>query len=148
MLTDSFMDFTFLVKEPDADLSAELATLEADLDVYADAEYGYSRQVFPLLRKAARWHVDGKFSSRALHAISLRLSLYYVFLEGTEESLVEDLRAYVRVKPTIDLRTVMARICRRRRAAIRAEKQELPTYVSGSLVSATTSTGVILRLVQ
>lgn len=156
MLTDSFGDFTTLVKEPGADLPALLADLEADLHHYAGEFWGYNRQVFPPLRKAARWYVAGKLSWRALNAISLRLIICYM-ANGemeTEESLVEDLRAYVRVKPTIDLRTKVGRICRRNRTATKAEpltivrQQELPMQMPGPLVSAKTSTGVVLQLVR
>jgi hypothetical protein len=154
MLTDAFADFSYMVKSPEANFAAELASLDADLDHYGHKDYGYSRQVFPLLRKAARWYVAGKLPWRALHAIALRLDLYYVFLEGTEESLIEDLRGYIKVKPTLDLRAKVGAICRRRRATATAEPPRTTQLYSPTMliprppVSATTSTGVVLRLVK
>lgn len=153
MLTDAFGDFSYMVKSPEANFAAELASLEADLDHYGHKDYGYSRQVFPLLRKAARWYVAGKLSWRALHAIALRLDLCYVFLEGTEESLIEDLRGYIRVKPALDLHAKVGTIIRRRRVAVKAEpprivQQQASTIPIPKPVSATTSTGVVLRLVK
>lgn len=155
MLTDAFGDFAMLVRELGADLPALLADLEADLHEYARQPYDYHRQVFPLLRKAARRYADGKLSWRALHAVSQRLILcYYDASEEDEESLIEDLRAFVRVKPTIDLRTKVGRECRRRRAAAKARHQaiarqpEVPIHMPRPLVSATTSTGVVLQLVR
>jgi len=154
MLTDAFGDFSYLVKSPSANLAAELESLEADLDHYGQKDYGYSRQVFPLLRKAARWYVAGKLSWRALHAIALRLDLCYVFSEGTEESLIEDLRGYIRVKPILDLHAKVGTIARRRRAAVKAEPPRIVQLQVSTMpipkppVSATTSTGVVLRLVK
>lgn len=154
MLTDAFGDFTDMVKSPEADFAAELTSLEADLDHYRHKDYGYSRQVFPLLRKAARWYVAGKLTWKALHAIALRLDLYYVFLEDTEESLIEDLRGYIKVKPIIDLRAKVGAICRRRRATAKAEPPRTTQLYSPTMLisrppaSATTSTGVVLRLVK
>jgi len=123
MLTDAFADFTLLVKDPESDLPSLLSELESDLDDYSDKSWGYNRKVFPLLRKAARWYVAGKLSWRALNAISLRLVLCYFAEEGTEESLIDDLRAYIRVKPTIDLRTKVGVACRRSRAASRRKQR-------------------------
>jgi len=143
MLSDAFLDFTSSAKEPDADLPALLAEFEDALRDYSDEFWGYNPKLFPLLRKAARWHAAGKLSWRELHAIDVRLILCFVCLEGTEETLVEDLHAFVRSKPTIDLRTMVGAACRRRRrAAAKERKAELPPPVT-----AITSTGVVLSLV-
>ena len=155
MLTDAIFDFTYQVKGSSADITAELATFEDNLDHYAGKEFGYGRQIFPLLRRAARWYVAGKLSWRALKAISLRVDLFYVGFEGTEESLVEDLRSYIRAKPTIDLRAKIGAIIRRRRvssqttsAASSAPSMKLPVRIPSTHLSAMTSTGVVLRLVR
>lgn len=145
MLTDSFNDFTDQVKEPSANLSLLLADLEADLHQYASEPFDYNRQVFPLLRKAARWHVTGKLPWEKLNAVSIRLCLCYVALEGTEEALVEDLRAYIRAKPTINLLTQVEAICQRRGEKTR---MQVATSIPNHTASITTSTGVVLRLVK
>jgi len=124
MLTDAFSDFTYLVKNADADIPKLLAMLEDDLVHYSDKFFGYTPHVFPLLRKAARRYAEGKLSWRALHAIRVRLELCYLTIEDTEESLIEDLRAFVRAKPTIDLRTKVGKICRARHAAFEKNKHD------------------------
>lgn len=155
MLTDAFHDFTFLAKEPGADLPSLLATLEDKLEHYSHKDFRYFRQIFPLLRKAARWHVAGKLSRRALHAVSLRLNICYFGQDGeTEQELVEDLRAYVRSKPTIDLRTKVGRICRSRQAAYKATKPKVTSteateiFIPPTARMTVTGTGVILRLAR
>jgi len=124
MLSDAFFDFTHLVKSPNANIPKLLEMLEDDLTHYSDKFFGYSPQVFPLLRKAGRQYAKGKLSWRALHAISIRIDISYMGLEDAEESLVEDLRAFVRAQPTIDLRTKVGKICRTNYAASKKRKLE------------------------
>ena len=149
MLTDAFADFTLLVKDPESDLPSLLSELESDLDDYSDKSWGYNRKVFPLLRKAARWYVAGKLSWRALNAISIRLLLCYFADEGTEESLIDDLRAYIRVEPTIDLRTKVGVACQRSRAASRRKQRAADEAIEKAPAprrSAITRTGIVLSL--
>lgn len=160
MLSDSLDDFVTFSSEPDADLPALLDEFETQLNHYADKEWGYSPEVFPLLRKAVRGYVSGKLSRQALEAVSKRTLLCYVFEEGSEEELLEDLRGYSRAKPSNDLCAVVARILWRRRAAAVRPEQRLgalhgvqhlhrePAPVRPSERAATTSTGVVLKLVK
>lgn len=160
LLSDSFDDFVTLSSEPDADLPALLDEFEAQLNHYADKEWGYNPKVFPLLRKAARGYVSGKLSRRALEAVSKRTLLWYVCEEGSEEELVEDLRGYIRAKPTNDLRAVVAQIIGRRRAATARPEQghrllhsvpalsQPPAGAKFPVRTATTSTGVVLTVVK
>lgn len=159
MLSDSLDDFVVFSGAPDADLPALLDEFEAQLNHYADKEWGYSPEVFPLLRKAAQRYVAGKMSRRALEAVSKRTLLWYLCEEGSEEELVEDLRGYIRAKPSNDLRAVVARIMWRRRAATaRPERHRMLHSVPAlSQVAAeaklpgraaTTPTGVVLKVVK
>jgi hypothetical protein len=160
LLSDSLDDFVVFSGEPGADLPALLDEFEAQLNHYADKEWGYSPKVFPLLRKAARGYVAGKLSRRALEAVSKRTLLWYLCEEGSEEELVEDLRGYIRAKPSNDLRAVVARIMWRRRAATARPEQQHRTLQSvpalGQVAAegkfrgrtATTSTGVVLMVVK
>lgn len=160
MLSDSFDDFVTLSSAPDADLPALLDEFEAQLNHYADKEWGYNPVVFPLLRKAARGYVSGKLSRRALEAVSKRTLLWYLCEEGSEEELIEDLRGYIRAKPTNDLRAVVAQIIWRRRAATGTPGQQHRMLHSVPVLSqvaaeakfpvrtTTTSTGVVLTLVK
>ena len=102
--------------------------------------------------RASALYVDGKLSWRALQAITLRLDICYTCIEGTEESLIEDLRAFVRFKPTIDLRTVVGKFCRCRRAEFKAKRaadiespEILPVHILEPHASATAPTGVVLH---
>jgi len=54
-------------------------------------------------------------------------------LEDAEESLIEDLRAFVRAQPTIDLRTKVGKICRANYAASKKRKLEEVRLQSASL---------------
>lgn len=160
MLSDSLDDFVTLSGEPDADLPALLDEFEAELNHYADKEWGYNPKVFPLLRKAARGYVSGKLSRRALVAVSKRTLLCYLCEEGSEEELVEDLRGYIRTKPSNDLRAVVARIMWRRRATTARPEQrhrllhsvpglsQVAAEAKFPVRTATTSTGVVLKVVK
>lgn len=160
MLSDSLVDFVFYSDAPDADLPALLDGFEAQLNHYADKEWGYSPKVFPLLRTAARGYVAGKLSRRALEAVAKRTLLCYLFEEGSEEELIEDLRGYIRAKPSNDLRAVVARIMWRRRAATARPEQrhrmlhgvpavsQVATETRFPVRTATTSTGVVLKVVK
>lgn len=147
MLTDAFSDFTYFVKNADADIPKLLAMLEDDLVHYSAKFFGYAPHVFPLLRKAARRYAEGKLSWRALHAIRIRLDLCYLTLEDTEELLIEDLRAYVRAQPTINLRTKVGKICRARHAAskrrtdVEARSASTVKAISPAAQTAVTTTG-------
>lgn len=136
MLTDVFSDFTSFAKEPDADLPALLAELEEGLSHYADESWGYNRQVFPLLRQAARWYVAGKISWRELNGIRQCLMICYLGLVYTEQMLVEDLIAYMGTVSTSELRTEVSVVRRRRRIA--SQGKDLYAYIR----SETTSSGV------
>ena len=160
VLSDSLDDFVVFSGAPDADLPALLDEFEAQLNHYADKEWGYSPEVFPLLRKAARGYVSGKLSRRALEAVSKRTLLWYLCEEGSEEELVADLRGYIRAKPSNDLRAVVARIVWRRRAATARPKQrrrmlysvpvlcQVAAEVKSARRAATTSAGVVLTVVK
>jgi len=159
LLSDSLDDFVVFSGAPDADLPALLDEFETQLNHYADKEWGYSPEVFPLLRKAAQRYVAGKMSRRALEAVSKRTLLWYLCEEGSEEELVEDLRSYIRAKPSNDLRAVVARIMWRRRAATARPEQrhrmlhsvpvlsQVAAEVKSARRAATTS-GVVLKLVK
>lgn len=160
MLSDSLDDFVVFSGEPNADLPALLDEFEAQINHYADKEWGYNPKVFPLLRKAARGYVAGKLSRRALEAVSKRTLLWYLCEEGSEEELIEDLRSYIRAKPSNDLRAVVARIMWRRRAAMARPEQrhrmlhrvpalsQVVTEPESPVRTATTSTGVVLKAVK
>lgn len=160
MLSDSFDDFVTSSGIPDADLPALLDEFETQLNHYADKEWGYSPRVFPLLRKAVRSYAAGKLGREALMAVYERTLLCYICAEGSEEELVEDLRGHIRLKPSNDLRAVVARMLSRRNvAAIRPEQRPGSLYSVQhthresaadklSERTATTSTGQILRLVK
>lgn len=156
LLSDSLDDFVAFSGEPDADLPALLDEFEAQLNHYAEKEWGYNPKVLPLLRKAARGYVFGKLSRRALEAVSKRTLLWYLCEEGSEEELVEDLRSYIRAKPSNDLRAVVARMMWRRRAAVaRPEQRQRMLHSVPALTqapaparTATTSTGVVLKVVK
>jgi hypothetical protein len=160
MLSDSLDDFVTLSSMPDADLPGLLDEFESELNHYADKEWGYNPKVFPLLRKAVRGYVAGKFSREALEAVYERTLLCYLCEEGSEEELVEDLRGHIRAKPSNDLRSVVARMISRRKAAtIRPEQRlgSLPSVrhphresaqIKLSERAATTATGLVLRLVK
>lgn len=160
MLSDSLDDFFTFSSKPAADLPALLDEFESELNHYADKDWGYNPKVFPLLLKAVRGYVAGKLSRQALEAVSQRTLLCYVCDEGSEEELVEDLRSYIRVKPSNDLCAVVARmISRRKVAAMRPEqrpnalhsvrhprRESAPVKLSERV--AATATGVVLRLVK
>lgn len=161
MLSDSLDDFVISSGEPDADLPALLAEFEIQLNHYADKEWGYSPQVFPLLRKAVRGYVTGKLSREALEAVHERTLLCYLSEEDSERELVEDLRGHIRAKPSNDLRAVIGRMLSRKNvAAMRPEQRpdslhivQHPHRVSTPQSkspgrTATTATGQILRLVK
>lgn len=160
MLSDSLDDFVIFSSEPDADLPVLLDEFETQLNLYADEEWGYSPEVFPLLREAVRGYVSGKLSRQALEAVSTRTLLCYVFEEGSEKELIEDLRGYIRAKPSNDLCAVVAQMLWRRRAAAVRPKQQPgafhgmqhlhrePAPVKLTERAATTSTGVVLKLVK
>jgi hypothetical protein len=160
MLSDSLDDFVTFSSKPDADLPALLDEFESQLNHYADKEWGYNPKVFPLLLNAVRGYVAGKLSRQALEAVSQRTLLCYVCEEGSEEELVEDLRGYIRVKPSNDLCAVVARMLSRRKvAAMRPEQRPGSLHsvrhprretapVKLSERAATTATGLVLRLVK
>lgn len=160
MLSDSFDDFVTLSSKPDADLPALLDEFESQLNHYTDKEWGYNPKVFPLLRKGVRGYVAGKLSREALEAVYERTLLCYICDEDSEEELVEDLRGYIRVKPSNDLREVVARMLSRREVAAMLPEQRLVLLhsvrrprresapVKLSEKAATTATGPVLRLVK
>lgn len=160
MLSDSFDDFVTLSSKPDADLPALLDEFESQLNHYTDKEWGYNPKVFPLLRKGVRGYVAGKLSREALEAVYERTLLCYIWEEDSEEELVEDLRGYIRVKPSNDLREVVARMFSRREvAAMLSEQRPVLLHsvrrprresapVKLSVRAATTATGPVLRLVK
>ena len=160
MLYDSFTDFVLLSEERRANLPALLDELETDLNYYASKEWGHNPKIFPLLRKVARGYVTGKLSRQVLEAVSNRTILCYLGNEGSEAELIKDLSDYLRAKPSIDLCALVAEIVSRNRAAAKeAKKQEdrspdMPHLrrksapAKQSTRTATTSTGVVLRLVN
>lgn len=160
MLSDSLDDFVTASGEPDADLPALRDEFETQLNQYTSKEWGYSQRVFPLLRKAVRGYVSGKLRREALEAVYERTLLCYFCAEGSEEELVEDLRCYIRAKPSNDLRAVVSQILSRRKVAAtqREERfgrlysvqhpcrESVPAGLSAGV--ATTTNGQILRLVK
>lgn len=165
MLTDSFDDFVHLSNEDSADLPELLAEFENELEQYSDKFWGYSSSIFPLLRKAARQYVSEKLSREVLEAISLRLTLTYVFSQSSEEELIADLRGSIRKKPTIDLCDIVEKMkiqCRKNlleaKKAVAEDKNDEDLQIeriAGKDYPATlpvsmskTSTGVVLRLVK
>lgn len=160
MLTDSIDDFFILSLKRRANRPALLSEFEAELNHYSDKEWGYSPKVFPLLRKAARGYVSGKLSRQAMQAVCQRTLLCYIANEGSEEELIEDLRGYIRTKPSIDLCAMVERILSSKATtSVKLEppqtlhpnlqhrrRKPRPTKLSGR--TATTSTGVVLRLVK
>lgn len=160
MLSDSLDDFVTFSDMPDADLPVLLDEFEIQLNHYANKEWGYSPQVFPLLRKAVRGYVAGKLSREALDAVHERTLLCYLCEEGSEEELVEDLRGYIRANPNNDLRIVVARmLARRKLAPMRPEQRPRllhnvrPLHQESAQVklserAVATATGQILRLVK
>lgn len=160
MLSDSLDDFVTSSGKPNADLPTLLDEFESQLGHYADKEWGYSPQVFPLLRKAVRGYVTGKLSREALGTVYERTLLCYFCEEGSEEELVEDLRGHIRAKPSNDLRAVVARMLSHRKVAAMRSVQRLGSLhsvqhshresapVKLSERAATTATGQILRLVK
>lgn len=159
MLSDSLDDFVISSGNPDANLPALRDEFETQLHHYAHNQWGYSPTVFPLLRKAVRYYVAGKLCREALEAVYERTLLCYFCQEGSEEELVEDLRGYIRAKPSNDLPAVVSRMLSRRTvASMRPEQRSsslpvaqhsqqaaISVRISGR---ATTTTGVMLRLVN
>jgi len=124
LLSDSLFEFVTLSEEPNANLNQLLGEFESDLKHYAGKSWGYSPQVFPLLRKAVRGYVAGKLSRQALEAVCGRTLLCYLFIDASEEELIEDLHGYIRVKPINDLPTVVKRMAEHRRAIHHHAKQQ------------------------
>lgn len=156
MLSDCLDDFVITSGLPNANLPALLDEFEADLNHYAQRDWGYSPKVFPWLRKAVRSYVAGKLSRAALEAVRERTLLCYFCHQGSEEELVEDLRGYVRAKPSNDLPAVVARMLSNKLTGLRTAQSlsslhdvrpQAPASTKISGRTATTSNGTILRLV-
>lgn len=95
LLSDSLDDFVFFSGAPDADLPALLEEFEAQLNHYANDEWGYNPEVFPLLRTAARGFASGTLSRRALEEVSKRTLRWYLCEEGSEQELIDDLSSFI-----------------------------------------------------
>lgn len=160
MLSDSLDDFVISSGKPDANLPALRDEFEAQLRHYAHNQWGYSPKVFPLLRKAVRYYVAAKLCREALEAVYERTLLCYFCQEGSEEELVEDLRGYIRAKPSNDLPAVVSRMLssrtvasmrpEQRSSSLRVEQHSQQAAISVRISGrgATTTTGVMLRLVN
>lgn len=164
MLTTAITDFAFFATRKLINQSEILADLQSDLDECLKNPTTYNPEIIKLLRKTGQKYISGQLSIESLDAIVTRTVFHYRFHEGTESELIIDLRSALRKKSNTDLYSAAAALLQSRGFGIQKNKRmlqslhallksqdlhpskHLPVRCSGR--TATTSTGVILRLVK